>query len=347
MKNNYSLIIALAFLFMACKNEYPHLEKGVYANIETEKGNILLKLHHTETPLTVANFVSLAEGTNTKVVDSLKGVNFYDGLPFHRVIANFMIQGGDIKRSGKGDPGYKFGDEFPRDKEGYLKFKHDRKGILSMANSGPNTNGSQFFITHKETPWLDGKHTVFGEVVEGLNVVDSISQGDLIDKVVIMRVKLKSYDSNEVFEQELQNKILEEANSVEQKMKDSISFSNKMNESEAILLKSGLKYLEIKKGSGANVKEGDRIQVNYTGYFANGAVFDTSAKRNRPLEFTVGVDRVIEGWTQGVQYFNKGSKGRLFIPYDLAYGERGYGPIPALSSLIFDIEIVNIDSSVR
>jgi cyclophilin family peptidyl-prolyl cis-trans isomerase len=335
-----SIIIVLA----ACKNEYPNLEKGIFANIETNKGNVLLKLHYNETPLTVANFVSLAEGTNGKVVDSLKGKKFYNGLPFHRVIPDFMIQGGDIKRNGTGDPGYKFADEFPKDTKGKLKFTHNKKGTLSMANSGPSTNGSQFFITYKETPWLDGKHTVFGEVVEGLSILDSITQGDFIEKVEIIKNGVSDYNASEIFEEALKNKFLEEAKTKEMHKVDSIAFSNKMEESKAELLASGLKILHVKKGNGAKVKEGDRIQVNYTGYFTHGKVFDTSSKRNKPLEFTVGVDRVIEGWTEGVQLIREGGKARLFVPYYLAYGERGYGPIPDKAKLIFDVEIVKINN---
>lgn len=343
MKYLQLFLVAIAALTASCKDEYPNLENGIYANIETEKGAILLKLHHKETPLTVANFISLAEGNNTKVADSLLGKRFYDGLPFHRVIPNFMIQGGDIKRNGKGDPGYKFADEFPRNNKGDLLFKHDKKGILSMANSGPNTNGSQFFITHKETPWLDGKHTVFGEVLEGVQLVDSIAQGDVMSKVTIIKKGISDYNAGEIFEEELKKKFLEHENVKKRQKADSIAFSKKMNESQAKELASGLKILHVKEGIGAKAKEGDRIKVNYTGYFSHGKIFDTSTKRNRPLEFTIGVDRVIEGWTEGMQLMKTGGKAILFIPYYLAYGERGYGPIPDKANLIFEVELVKIN----
>ena len=159
----------------------PKLEDGLYARIETSKGDIVARLHYDRVPLTVTNFVGLAEGSIGTEVRGL-GKPFYDGLVFHRVIANFMIQGGCPYGSGKGGPGYAFRDEF------HPQLKHDQAGVLSMANAGPHTNGSQFFITHLATPWLDQKHSVFGRVVQGLDVVNRIEKGDAIKKIVILRV---------------------------------------------------------------------------------------------------------------------------------------------------------------
>ncbi|HVJ37632.1 MAG TPA: peptidylprolyl isomerase [Stenotrophomonas sp.] len=139
---------------------------SVIANFDTTRGPIKVELFADKAPLTVANFVNLAKR------------GFYDGLSFHRVIADFMIQGGCPEGSGRGGPGYRFEDEANNG------VSHDR-GVLSMANAGPNTNGSQFFITHVATPWLDGKHTVFGKVLSGLETVDSVAQGDVINKVTI------------------------------------------------------------------------------------------------------------------------------------------------------------------
>lgn len=170
---------------VAAQSPTDDLDPGLYARIETSRtveGNdsILLELEYEKVPMTVMNFVGLAEGTiDHSREDSQR---FYDGLTFHRVIEDFMIQGGDPEGTGRGGPGYRFPDEFDS------SLRHDRAGILSMANAGPNTNGSQFFITHEPTPWLDGRHAVFGHVVEGQDVVDAIRQGDRIRRVEIIRV---------------------------------------------------------------------------------------------------------------------------------------------------------------
>ncbi|MEM1247616.1 MAG: peptidylprolyl isomerase [Acidobacteriota bacterium] len=137
------------------------------ATIDTTRGAIKIELYDEQVPKTVANFVKLS------------GEGFYDGLTFHRVIADFMVQAGCPNGTGTGGPGYTFEDEFVGD------LRHDAPGVLSMANAGPNTNGSQFFITHVPTPWLDGKHSVFGRVLSGQDVVDAIAQGDVMNKVTI------------------------------------------------------------------------------------------------------------------------------------------------------------------
>jgi cyclophilin family peptidyl-prolyl cis-trans isomerase len=332
----------MLLFFVACDKTHPN--DGMYADIKTEKGTIIVQLYFEYTPITVANFVSLAEGTNEKVTDSLKGKRFYKGLPFHRVIPNFMIQAGDIQRNGKGSPGYAFEDEFPKDSLGNLLFTHDSKGIVSMANFGPNTNGSQFFITHKPTAWLDGKHTVFGKVINGLDIIDSIQQNDEIISIDIVRKgKLaKNFSPNEAIEKARNAKIEMDKLAIERHKKESIQFAIDMGEAKAVARKSGLKILHVSKGKGKRVQQGDRIKVHYKGYFSNGEVFDTSYKRQRPFEFTIGIDRVIEGWTEGISLLNAGGKARLFIPYNLAYGAAGYGPIPEKSNLIFEVELIEI-----
>ena len=202
MKTKILQVLVVGLLLASCNSKYKDLEDGIYADMETDRGTIIMKLYAEDTPLTVANFITLAEGTNTKVADSLKGKKYFNELGFHRVIKDFMIQGGDPNGDGSGGPGYKFFDEFPRDSTNQLKYKHDAAGILSMANSGPATNGSQFFITHKPTPWLDTKHTVFGKVITGQEVVDSIAQYDMIKSVNIVRIgkKAESFDAVKVFE---------------------------------------------------------------------------------------------------------------------------------------------------
>ena len=186
--------LLIILISIGCKTQYPDLESGLYADIKTTKGSIVVKLAHEKAPITVANFVSLSEGNNPMVSEEFKSKKFYNGLKFHRVIANFMIQGGDPTGTGSGGPGYRFDDEFS-------DLTHKGAGILSMANSCPATNGSQFFITHKETPWLDGKHSVFGEVVLGLEIVDSIAQNDLIEEIVIIRKggDARKFDAPEIF----------------------------------------------------------------------------------------------------------------------------------------------------
>jgi peptidylprolyl isomerase len=203
-------ILGLALLIMAgvvnvgAAEEAKKLPDGLYAEMDTSKGKILLQLEFEKTPLTVANFVGLAEGTkyySKTPGEPPKQQNkpFYDGLTFHRVIANFMIQGGDPQGNGTGGPGYQFRNEI------VPSLKHDKPGILSMANAGPDTNGSQFFITHKDTPWLDGHHTVFGHVVEGQDVVNQIAIGDKINSVKIIRVgdKAKAFKGDEAEFQKL------------------------------------------------------------------------------------------------------------------------------------------------
>ena len=314
-------------------NNNNNMEDGMYANIKTNKGEILIKLEFEKTPLTVANFIGLAEGKMKNKKKSL-GTPYYDGLKFHRVIADFMIQGGCPDGNGTGDPGYKFADEFHDD------LKHNKAGILSMANSGPTTNGSQFFITHKETPWLDGKHSVFGSVIEGMDVVNSIVQDDVIETMTIIRKgsTAKSFDAVKVFTS-LQAKMIREAD----KKKKAIAEANKKLMEGATVTESGLGYKMIKEGSGAQPTKGQTVSVHYTGKLTDGTKFDSSHDRNQPIEFVLGQGRVIKGWDEGISYLKVGGKATFIIPSDLAYGERGAGGvIPPNATLIFDVELIDI-----
>ena len=302
---------------------------GVFAEMQTSKGTILLKLFYKQVPYTVANFVGLAEGTrewkDPKTGEQKKS-KFYDGLKFHRVIENFMIQGGDPMGNGRGGPGYKFADEF------LPNLKHDKPGILSMANSGPNTNGSQFFITHVPTPWLDQKHSVFGEVVEGMDVVNTIAGDDEIQSVKILREgnDAKKFDATNFDYKDLKvvNKLAG--------WHDDFSLPGKEEVTE-----SGLRMIIHKKGDGQKPQSGQTVEVHYSGMLENGTKFDSSVDRQRPFTFPIGQGRVIKGWDEGLALMSKGEKRTLIIPPDLGYGDRDMGRIPPNSTLIFEVELIN------
>jgi cyclophilin family peptidyl-prolyl cis-trans isomerase len=349
--------LAVILLGSACKTaKYANLSKGLYADVKTSKGDILCELYFEDTPLTIANFVSLAEGTNPNVSDSLKGRNFYDGLTFHRVIKDFMIQGGDPAGTGTGGPGYKFEDEFPKDSSGKLKHTHNGVGVLSMANSGIATNGSQFFITHKETPWLDGKHTVFGKVKYGQKILDSIEKGDLINQIRFIRVgdKAEEFDAAKVFIEELEKskiskqnrvgdaKVIEEAR-YKKFVEDSKVFQETQGISKAKKTTSGLHILTLKKGKGKKFLETAETTIHYTISLADGKQIQSTVGKE-PLVFTMSKQPMIAGVKEALLNMKEGGKVRLFIPYSLGYGERAYGPFPAKSDLVFDLEITKIGS---
>ena len=306
---------------------------SMQAELETSKGKIILELEFEKAPMTVANFVGLAEG---KIENSAKplGEPFYNGIKFHRVIADFMIQGGDPDGTGRGGPGYKFEDEI------HPELTHSGPGILSMANSGPATNGSQFFITHKETPWLDGKHTVFGHVVSGQDVVDAIEQNDIIKTVKIIRKGkvAESFNAPLVFAEE-KKKALKRQEEKNAKLKKEMENLTK----DATTTESGLMYKIIKKGDGPKPKTGQVVSVHYAGFLTNGQKFDSSYDRNQPIEFPIGTGRVILGWDEGIMLLNAGTKAKLIIPPELGYGKRGAGGvIPPNAILIFDVELLEV-----
>ena len=309
------------------------MQEGIYARFTTSKGQILVQLTHDKTPGTVGNFVALAEGD---LENSAKpqGTPYYDGLKFHRVIADFMIQGGCPLGTGTGDPGYKFDDEF------LSELKHDGPGVLSMANAGPGTNGSQFFITHTATPWLDGKHTVFGKVVEGQDVVDAIAQDDVIETLAIERVgdAAQNWNAVEAFRvfENARAKREEEAKKTAQEALDKLAAGFDQTD-------SGLRYKIIQKGSGAQAEKGKSVSVHYEGSLDNGQVFDSSYRRKDPITFTLGIGQVIQGWDEGIALLKEGDKARFVIPSYLGYGERGAGGvIPPNATLVFDVELVKV-----
>ena len=357
----------------------PATIEGIFATIATNKGDIVLELEYKKAPVTVANFIALAEGKNTFVTqENLKEKPFFDGLKFHRVIKDFMIQGGDPSGNGSGGPGYAFKDEF-------TDLKHDKPGILSMANSGPTTNGSQFFITHKATPWLDGKHTVFGHVTEGMSIVNAIVQNDVVTKITIVRkgALAQKFDAPKVFADYFNNK------SEDQKKQDLVNAENKAKQAAieaeakkaytekygpviaakkayftatkatATTTPSGLTYKITEKGTGIKPTNGTQFYFHYAGYFEDGTLFDSSYETvsksygkfdaNRAAQngyqafpFEAGKkDGMIPGFIEGLENMAFGDKAVVFIPSNLAYGERGAGGvIPPNTTLVFELEML-------
>lgn len=368
---NFLLIAFTALTLSSCNDKYPDLKDGIYAEFVTSMGTTVAELKYEDTPLTVANFVALAEGTQEAVDSIYKGKRFYDGLIFHRVIKDFMIQGGDPKGDGSGNPGYKFADEIVD------SLSHSKKGILSMANSGPSTNGSQFFITLKETPWLNGRHTVFGEIVLGQEVVDSIGvvettkPGDkpkdtlFLQKVNIYRKgsSAKAFDAPAIFKAETEKleaeKAEKEAAAIAAAEKTKAKFEALKPNAET--KESGLKMVMNEKGTGEQLKNTDQVGVYYAGYLADGTLFDTNiletAKETgtfnqrradgggySPMPVPYNNEaRMIPGFKEGILAMsNIGDKATFFIPAALGYGERGGGPIPPNADLIFEVEFKEI-----
>ena len=311
-----------------------NLSDGLYAEIKTSRGSILLELFPDKAPLTVTNFVGLAEG---KLEFANKKGFFYDGLKFHRVIADFMIQGGDPLGNGTGGPGYKFPDET----DNGLVF--DKPGILAMANSGPDTNGSQFFITHVATPWLNAKHTIFGRVVNGQNIVDATAGNDAIKSIRIKRIgkKAKAWTVNSAVFKKLENEILtQRKNAQNKKRKDVLETITKRWPNALLDKETGIYYVVNKKGTGRSPKPGNLVKVHYTGTLIDGTKFDSSRDRNLPFEFNVGTQQVIPGWDYTLLNMKKGEQRTIILPPEMAYGSRGVGPIPPDSWLVFDVELL-------
>lgn len=365
--------ILLAFLviatFYSCKEEHNNLPDGLYAIIETNKGEIIVQLDFEKAPITVANYVTLAEGKNNFVTnENLKGKPFFDGLKFHRVIPEFMIQTGDPLGTGSGDTGYKFKDEFSD-----LRF--DKGGVLAMANNGPTTNSSQFFITHLATPWLDGKHTIFGHVVEkGMDVVNKIVQNDYINKVTIIRngEAAKKFNAvktfNDYFSVESENQNKKTAIAAENKKIYDAKYKEVREQkiayfaalkSKAIKTPTGLQYVITSKGDGKKPASGTSVFIHYSGFLEDGELFDASVEstsktfgkydENRaaqngyqPIPFQAGKkDGMIPGFIEGLEKLSFGDKAVLFIPSRLGYGQAGAGGvIPPNANIIFEIELL-------
>ena len=309
------------------------MENGLYAKFFTSKGTITVSLEYTKTPGTVGNFVALAQGDLENSIKK-QGDPYYDGLKFHRVIPDFMIQGGCPQGTGTGNPGYQFDDEFHPD------LKHDAAGILSMANAGPGTNGSQFFITHIPTPWLDGKHSVFGKTTDGQSVVDSIVQGDTLERIEIIAegdnaMAFNAIEAFRSFEGARDKRLAEEKAAIEAELESLGAGFEKTS--------SGLRYQILQKGDGEKAQKNKTVSVHYKGQLSDGTVFDSSYKRNQPIEFSLGMGQVIRGWDEGIALLKVGDKARFVIPSHLAYGSRGAGGvIPPNANLVFDLELMSV-----
>ena len=362
--------LVLPLLLVACKSaKYPNLKDGLYADIQTNYGDMLAELYYKATPGTVANFVSLAEGTNTYVADSLKGKRYYDGTKSHRVIKNFMLQAGDRTATGEGDPGYKFADEFVD------TLRYTRKGQLGMANSGPATNGSQFFITEVATDWLNFRHTIFGQVIQGEDVISKITsvktgaQDRPVDPVVIKKVEIirvgkdaQKWDAPKVFDAFMKEQNAKAQKLESQKEKNLALMAEQ--EAKAVAQPSGIKILKLKEGNGVKPQIGSDVLVNYAGFLrATGDLFDTNiaeiAKENDAYDAARAADPqygyipyawkyspevgLIAGFKEALLSMKVGDRIRVFIPSALAYGKQGFGNgvIPPDADLMFEIEIVD------
>jgi len=333
------IFILLVFFSFCSKNATRNLKNGLYAEINTDKGEIIIQLEYKKAPMTVANFVGLAEGT-IKNTFRKEGEPFFDGLKFHRVVKGFVIQGGDPNGNGNGGPGYEFPNEISPD------LKHDSEGIVAMANAGPDTNGSQFYITLSSTPHLDGKYSIFGKVVEGMDVVKSIKKGDVIKSIKILRIgkDVENYKvSDDMFKKLVEKSKKAKIESFMAKYKRDME---KVKEKwpNAIKTDSGLMYVVLKKGNGKKPKKGQDVVVHYTGMFVDGRIFDSSINRNKPFEFKVGVGKVIKGWDEALLDMRKGEERIIILPPEIAYGEKGAGNgvIPPMSILVFNVKLLDI-----
>lgn len=377
-----TLIILVVLANISCQEKYPNLEDGLYAEFVTNKGTMLAELYYDKVPVTVANFVALAEGNHPMVKDEYKGKRYYDSITFHRVVNNFMIQGGDPTASGMGDPGYKFPDEFHPD------LKHDKPGVLSMANPGRDANGSQFFIMEKEWPSLDNRHAVFGQVIEGMDVHDSISNVKVIDParrnhkpvedVVITKLNIirkgkeaKFFDAPKVFEEEMpkilekrEQQIAEAKKKAEELSKEAREeFLKKNEEIKNSIIKSetGMEMAFTHKGDGVKPTPEQRVKIDCAGYFEDGTLFWTTwkevAEKNGKYDetqdsrggyspFTMPYNEsagLVAGFREAMLNMKVGDKARVYIPYHLGYGESGRAPlIPGKTNLVFDIELTGI-----
>ena len=378
-----TLFLFAFVLLTACLPErHKGMDDGLYAELQTNKGNILLELYFEDVPMTVSNFVSLADGTNKNVKPSLRGNKFYNGIRFHRVVKNFVIQAGDKSETGSGGPGYVFGDEFPEDENGKLKYSHDGTGILSMANPGKNANGSQFFITYKPTTYLDRKHSVFGKIVLNgkqikalksknldsslyksavdslrMEVMNKIEQFDTIKKVDFIKIgsKAKEFDAAEVFDVALTKFRIEakERRAKEKKaeeeryakyLKDRDEYLQKNGFDKLKATATGLKVKRLARTSRPLIPKDKLVKCHFTLCTADGKKIQSTLDGGTPFVFKLddASKPLLPGFKEGVAQLREKEKAMLYIPYEIGFGAKKYGPFPAKSDLVFEIEILEI-----
>lgn len=336
MRNILLILIVLSLPFLSVCQENKYQQNGLYAEIDTEKGLIVVSLAFEKAPMTVSNFVGLAEGTIQNSARP-KGEPYYNGLIFHRVAPEFVIQAGDPNGNGTGGPGYTFPNEIHPD------LKHDKPGTLAMANAGPDTNGSQFYITLKETPHLDGGYSVFGYTVQGMGIVNKIEKGDVIKSIKIIRsgaAAKKFKPDTESFRQMVDAAIKVKEQAIEETFKQDTKWVEQ-KWPDARKSESGLRYIVKKEGKGPKPEKGAKVKVHYTVTFLNGKKLESSVDKGQPLEFELKVRPMIPGFEEAILDMRKGEKRLLILPPHLAYGKQGRGPIPPNSYLIFEVELLD------
>ena len=371
------IFLLLNILIVSCQDKHSDLEDGLFAEFKTTHGTMVAQLYYEKAPITVANFVALSEGNHPDVQEVFKGKPYYNGIIFHRVMDGFMIQGGDPLKTGKGGPGYQFIDEI-------TNLKHDKAGVLSIANSGPATNGSQFFITEAPTPWLDGLHTIFGQLVKGIEIQDSISNVKTgianrpITDVVINELNIiRKGEAAQLFDapktwgnkDKIQEKLkIDEERKMELELRRMDSLAKldiiKLEDykKKSIKQKSGLKIYVIKQGRGIKPKNGKIVKLYADGYLTNGILFWSNNKQINeihgqydaekegrgfydPIEMELSPDmQLIPGFKEAVYTMNVGDIIYCHIPSHLAYGSQSRGLITPNSDLNFIIHMVSAEN---
>ena len=336
IKNIAAAIILSACVISCNRSGAAGFPDGLYARLTTAKGEVMIRLEYQKAPLTVGSFVGLAEGR----MDASKGKHYFDGLTFHRVVADFVVQTGDPRGDGLGNPGYEFPNEIASD----LKF--DAEGVVGMANAGPNTNGSQFFITLNATPQLDGGYTIFGKVVKGMDVVKKIAQGDKLIKIEILRngSEARAFKADQAaFDSRLAPLAAAIKKASDDKRATDIA-AIKQKWPDLSPDADGIYQKTLKPGSGATPTAGQTVKVTYKGMFVDGKVFDESDFHGGPVDLQVGVKKIIPGWDKVLMEMKKGERRLFVLPPELAYGSNGTpgGPIPPDSWLAFEVELVAI-----